>query len=417
MARSPFRARAGLVLPRPTRSRAASSLQGLLGGTALLLALAAPTGSQAFLGELFGVFSGGEIFDASAWVQREAILEQGADDLAVQESRLENEAAILEIERLQLAALDRILASVSITDGSGSPATIEALEGDGTAPESARVLFGAQDPNPAAPRLFGDANLSVEELIIQVAKDTAGYPGVSAAGLSVVQWRCLLQALIWQESRFQVGARSPAAAFGLTQIIPGTAQDLGIYPEYYEDPYVQVEGGARYLSQQLQRFDGNIVFALAAYNAGPGAVEKYGGVPPFAETQHYVKVIPEKYNSYLAAVGGIDAKGTIDPVLLASSTLSLTADAAMIYGGHTQAMVASAAQRLRSIVARIRQTADAEEAMALNTYARAEMARLFVMMVRLQAANTKPLSAEQVVLAATIAAERDYADFTLETLE
>ena len=80
-------------------------------------------------------------------------------------------------------------------------------------------------------------------------------------------------------------------------------------------------------------------------------------------------------------------------------------------------MITSAAERLRSIVLRIRQTADANEAMSLNTYARAEIARLFVMMVRLQAANTKPLSAEQVAMAATIAAERDYADFTLETLE
>lgn len=63
----------------------------------------------------------------------------------------------------------------------------------------------------------------------------------------------------------------------------------------------------------LNMFDGNIIHALAAYNAGPGNVQDYGGVPPFAETQHYVVVIPQQYNSYLAAVGGIDALGTIDP--------------------------------------------------------------------------------------------------------
>ncbi|TNC66276.1 lytic transglycosylase domain-containing protein [Rubellimicrobium roseum] len=392
-------------------------MRRLAGPTALVAALAAPTASPAFLGGLFGGFGGGDVFDLRAWVQREAILEQGTDDLAVQEDRRMNATTMLKIEREQLAALDRILASVSATDGSGTPLAIEELEGDGTTLASASLLYGPEDPNPAAARLFGDANVTVEELIIQVAKDTAGYPGVSAAGLSPVQWRCLLQALIWQESRFQVGARSPAAAFGLTQIIPGTAQQLGIYPEYYKDPYLQVEGGARYLSEQLQAFGGNVVFALAAYNAGPGAVQKYGGVPPFSETQHYVKVIPAKYNTYLAAVGGIDALGTIDPVLLAGATLSLTADAAIIYAGHTDAMVAAAAERLRSIVTRIRLTADAEEAMSLNTYARAEIARLLVIMVRLQAAHTQPLSAEQVALAATIAAERDYADFTLETLE
>ncbi|MBP1806894.1 lytic transglycosylase domain-containing protein [Rubellimicrobium aerolatum] len=388
---------------------------------ALLVALGLPNVGQAGLlgelfGGLFGGFGGGAVFDVGAWVQREAILEQGARDRAVQADRVANATDLLDIEREQLAALDRLLASVSTTDGSGTPATLAALEGDGTTPASASVLYGPEDPNPAAARLFGDAAVTVEELIIQVAKDTAGYPGVSAAGLSPVQWRCLLQALIWQESRFQVGARSPAAAFGLTQIIPGTAEQLGIYPAYYEDPYLQVEGGARYLSQQLQAFGGNVVFALAAYNAGPGAVEKYGGVPPFAETEAYVKAIPAQYNRYLATVGGIDAKGTIDPVLLAGATLSLTADAAMVYAGHTQAQIAAAATRLRSIVARIRATADAEEAMSLNTYARAEVGRLLVMMVRLQAAHSQPLSAEQVALAASYAAERDYTDFTLEPM-
>ena len=91
--------------------------------------------------------------------------------------------------------------------------------------------------------------------------------------------------------------------------------------------------------------------------------------------------------------------------------------AALVYAGHTEAMIASAATRLRGIVLRIRQTADPVEAMSLNTYARAEIGRLLVMSLRLQAVNTKPLSAEQVALAASYAAERDYADFTLETLE
>ena len=102
--------------------------------------------------------------------------------------------------------------------------------------------------------------------------------------------------------------------------MPGTAGDLGIYPEYYDNPYLQVHGGARYLAAQLARFDGNIIYALAAYNASPGRVIEYSGVPPFAETQHYVTVIPQKYNAYLARMGGVEALGTIDPALLANST-------------------------------------------------------------------------------------------------
>ncbi len=404
-------------------------MRRLLGTVALLGTLSSAGSAHAGLfGDLFGgiLLGGGNVFDPFALAQREAILEQSVADLDVQQDRQAGEAAAVEWERQQVEALDGLLASLSTAGGSATPMMIEELEagneeaadGEGgeAKPTAASVLYGPIDPNPAAPRLFGDASGTVEELIVQVAKDTAGYPGVGAAGLSPVQWRCLLQALIWQESRFQIGARSPANAFGLTQIIPGTAQQLGIYPDYYEDPYLQVEGGARYLSEQLQAFDGNVVFALAAYNAGPGAVQKYDGVPPYDETENYVRVIPAKYNEYLGLVGGIDSLGTIDVALLAGAALSMTSDAAMVYAGHTEAMLASAAQRLRSIVTRIRRTGDPQEAMDLNTYARAEVARLTVMWVRLQAAATRPLSAEQVALAATMAAERDYTDFTLEPM-
>jgi hypothetical protein len=84
--------------------------------------------------------------------------------------------------------------------------------------------------------MFGDAAQNIEELIIRVAQETHGRAGVSAAGLSVVQWRALLQALIWQESRFVIRAESPVGAYGLTQIMPGTASDLGIIRPEVCDP-------------------------------------------------------------------------------------------------------------------------------------------------------------------------------------
>jgi hypothetical protein len=264
--------------------------------------------------------------------------------------------------------------------------------------------------------MFGEAREGIEELIIRAARHTHSLPGVSRAGLSLVQWRCLLQALIWQESRFQIGARSPVGAFGLTQIMPGTAGDLGIYPAYYDDPWLQVTGGARYLAQMLNMFDGNIIHALAAYNAGPGNVQNYGGVPPFAETQHYVVVIPQQYNSYLAAVGGIDALGTIDPVLLANASFSLSAHGAGVYGDYSLVSVRAAALRVQDIITRINETEDLHEAIALNTYARAELARLVAIRTRIKAAYTQPLSEEQLAMAAAQAAERQYMDFTQETL-
>lgn len=93
--------------------------------------------------------------------------------------------------------------------------------------------------------------------------------------------------LVDQESRWNIAAVSPKGARGLAQLMPDTAKLLRVDPD---DPSENLEGGARYLAQQYARFR-SWRLALAAYNAGPGAVEKYGDVPPFAETQDYVRKI------------------------------------------------------------------------------------------------------------------------------
>ncbi len=354
-------------------------------------------------------------FDAGMFLQRERVLQQGEQDLALQRDRLTTEEELEELEQEQLQALEDILDAATLGNGN-SGALVASLEA-GLSPESAaETLYGSVDPNPGAGQMFGDASGSIEQLIIRAAQETHQMSGVRAAGLSPKQWRCLLQALIWQESRFTIGARSPVGAFGLTQIMPGTAQDLGIYPAYYENPYIQVTGGARYLAQMLAMFDGNIIHGLAAYNAGPGNVQRYGGVPPFAETQHYVQVIPERYNLYLARVGGADALGTIDPVLLANSTMSLTSFGAGVYGDYSLVSVQAAALRVQDIVTRIGETDDIHAAMSLNTYARAELARLISIRTRLKAAHTRPLSAAELAMAAVQAREQDFMQFDLEAL-
>ena len=104
----------------------------------------------------------------------------------------------------------------------------------------------------------------------------------------------LLSAVAWSESGFDPSARSSAGAQGLMQLMPRTAQGLGVDPL---DPAQALRGGGRYLAQQLSAFGGSVELALAAYNAGPTAVRKHGGIPPYDETRRYVTTVLDRYRS------------------------------------------------------------------------------------------------------------------------
>ena len=124
---------------------------------------------------------------------------------------------------------------------------------------------------------------AIDNFIAQ-ASDAYGVPGN------------LIKGVVQQESGMNVHAVSGAGAMGLMQLMPGTAQAMGVSNPF--DPQQNVMGGTKYLSQLLTRFGGDQALALAAYNAGPAAVEKYGGIPPYAQTQDYVHKVLSYANAY-----------------------------------------------------------------------------------------------------------------------
>ncbi len=139
--------------------------------------------------------------------------------------------------------------------------------------------------------------VEIEDLVLDVGDDYLRHPALKAAGLSGTQWLALFRANIAVESAFNPDARSSVGAIGLGQLMPATADLLGVDPH---DPEDNLHGSARYLLAQLEDF-GAADLALAAYNAGPEAVREYGGIPPYAETEGHVAKVLRLTNATLSS--------------------------------------------------------------------------------------------------------------------
>lgn len=152
------------------------------------------------------------------------------------------------------------------------------------------VLFG---------RVMAPVASATEHTVFRIPADipTSGDPELDRIIFEVGEKQGVdprfIHAVIWQESKYETHAKSHAGAQGLMQLIPATAERFGC--DDPNDPLQNITAGTKYLSWLLKRFSGNVELALAGYNAGEGAVDKYEGIPPYNETQNYVKIISQRY--------------------------------------------------------------------------------------------------------------------------
>jgi Transglycosylase SLT domain len=187
-----------------------------------------------------------------------------------------------------LVALSWLLSSAAVADvieiaPNGAATTYKGptiFTGSGTAPIAAAATMGGI----ATPSVTPDPRFPMTMHPVLV-----GYLNEAATRFNVDP--ALVQAVAWQESKFRSDVVSPKGAIGIMQLMPATARQLGVNPN---DPRQNIYGGVAYLSMLLTRFNGDTRLALAAYNAGPEAVAQYRGIPPFRETQNYVKSIAER---------------------------------------------------------------------------------------------------------------------------
>ena len=168
------------------------------------------------------------------------------------------------------------------------PANFSYVRGDNGTPRIVDTGFsiGAKAAAPAARR---SRATEFDSLIVEHAEANKINP-------------VLVRAVIEAESAFNPRAVSHVGAMGLMQLMPGTAKDLGVTDPF--DPNDNIRGGTKYLRSLLDRFDNDVNLALAAYNAGPGAVERYDGIPPYRETRNYVAKIGNRIKDVKAITRG-----------------------------------------------------------------------------------------------------------------
>jgi soluble lytic murein transglycosylase-like protein len=155
-------------------------------------------------------------------------------------------------------------------------------------------LYSSEGVRSLLPRPRAAPVRATPEEVSRAIRDASARHAVSAP---------LVEAVAWQESHYNQAAVSPKGAIGVMQLMPETARRLGVDAA---DLKSNIDGGAAYLGQMLSRFEGDLPRALAAYNAGPEAVQRYGGVPPYAETKAYVRAILGRLSAVTSVGAGTE---------------------------------------------------------------------------------------------------------------
>lgn len=192
-------------------------------------------------------------------------------------------------ESVVLASGSRMHVDRHESDGS----LVRLFNGDGYVEMAAGLVRGFEPDEVIPPVAAPPAPTPAPAPVVAATQPSPGELADAAADKYHLP-RKLVRSVMRAESGFQPGATSPKGAIGLMQLMPATAQSLGVDPH---DPIQNVDAGARYLRSLLDKYDGYLWPALAAYNAGPAAVDRYKGIPPYRETMHYVWKIDQILNN------------------------------------------------------------------------------------------------------------------------
>ncbi len=353
------------------------------------------------------VFAGGiPVYDAARFAERLRQFTQKTLDYERQLEKLAEAREILAKGRETFAEMRTL--TTEITRSAEVVTSVQESPVFQTQPGTANAR--PAEASSAATVLFGKPRPGLERRIIRTALAFKDRPGVAKIGLTPFEWRALFQSLIKQESAFNPTARSPVGAYGLTQLMPGTAKDMGVNPHDIDD---NLRGGAKYITIQLNTF-GRIDHALAAYNAGPGNVRKYGGIPPFKETQSYVNRINTFWRDYIARHGSgaaPDTTGLGEAGDLANGERGATAEAVTVYADGLREEADQARARIQEIVNRIDSAKSEKTARDLNTALKAEIAKLLGILSRLRAAVAELEANTAILLAQNGRSARSYLDW------